>query len=299
MAQVSGGLILPDLEYLDNFSDRSAILQKHRRGEVKTASRKCSSLWVILIACSIPLTFLPNTVSSEEIYRFDRMWPTLRQPWYFGSGGSVAVEKSGKVYLADSQYHRILVFNLLGQFITKWGSHGSGNGQFAWPKGIAIDNSSGRVYVADRGNHRVQVFDASGQYITQWGGYGAGSGQFDWSLLDEHIGIALDDTSGNVYVVDHGNNRVQVFDASGHYLKGWGTFGTGNGEFDSPIGIAVDSARGHVYVTDKGNHRIQVFDPGGAYVRQWGSYGAGDNQFKWISGIAVNNSTGTIYVAES
>lgn len=47
------------------------------------------------------------------------------------------------------------------------------------------------------------------------------------------------------------------------FLAKWGSFGTGNGQFDRPWGVAVD-ASGNVYVADSHNYRIQVFTPGKA-----------------------------------
>ena len=66
------------------------------------------------------------------------------------------------------------------------------------------------------------------------------------------------DASGNVYVADFGNNRVQVFIPEGRFLRKWGSEGRGDGQFGGPIGIAVDGS-GNVYVADRDNHRVQVF----------------------------------------
>lgn len=63
-----------------------------------------------------------------------------------------------------------------------------------------------------------------------------------------------------MYVTDYGNNRVQKFDSSGKFITIWGSYGTGDGQFNNPFGNAVDSS-GNVYVTDNGNSRVQVFAP--------------------------------------
>jgi tripartite motif-containing protein 71 len=68
----------------------------------------------------------------------------------------VAIDSSGNIYVADTYNHRIQKFNSDGAFLTKWGSEGSGDGQFNFPT-VAVD-SSGNVYVADFGNHRIQKF---------------------------------------------------------------------------------------------------------------------------------------------
>ncbi len=91
-------------------------------------------------------------------------------------------------------------------------------------------------------------------YLAQWGSHGTGDGQFYYAR-----GVAVD-ASGNLYVADPGNSRIQVFTGSGTYLTRWGTFGSGDGQFDAPTGVAVDGS-GHVYVVDRGNSRIQVFGP--------------------------------------
>ncbi|WP_043997560.1 PEP-CTERM sorting domain-containing protein, partial [Microcystis aeruginosa] len=57
---------------------------------------------------------------------------------------------------------------------------------------------------------------------------------------------------------DVGNDRVQVFNSGGVFQSTFGSFGTGNAEFNSPVGIAVDSG-GNIYVTDANNNRVQVF----------------------------------------
>lgn len=73
--------------------------------------------------------------------------------------------------------------------------------------------------------------------------------------------IAIDNRNGDIYVVDSGNNRVQRFDSEGNYLSEFGSFGTGNGQFNAPWGIAIDN-EGFVYVTDTKNQRVQKFAPG-------------------------------------
>ncbi|WP_287685282.1 MULTISPECIES: 6-bladed beta-propeller [unclassified Microcystis] len=65
-------------------------------------------------------------------------------------------------------------------------------------------------------------------------------------------------SGGNIYVVDTANHRVQVFNSSGVFQSAFGSFGTGNGQFNLPFGIAVGSG-GNIYVADSFNRRVQVF----------------------------------------
>jgi hypothetical protein len=66
------------------------------------------------------------------------------------------------------------------------------------------------------------------------------------------------DADGNVYVVDVALNRIQKFTDTGTYLTQWGSFGSGNGQFNSASGVATDAA-GNIYVTDIVNNRVQKF----------------------------------------
>ncbi len=138
-------------------------------------------------------------------------------------------------------------------FVTKWGSTGTGDGQFDQIYGVAVD-SSGNVYVADTYNHRIQKFDSNGNFITKWGSAGDGDGQFD-----RPYGIAVD-SFGYVYVSNFGHHRIQKFDSNGNFITKWGSNGTGDGQFQGPYGIALDSS-GNVYIADYGNDRIQKFAP--------------------------------------
>ena len=137
----------------------------------------------LLLNTSFILLFVlsfPFIAFSEETYEYEKMWPALLgQPWYFNHPSGIAVDSSGNVYLADTDNHRIQKFSSNGQFVTRWGSQGSGDGQFGSPQGIALD-SSGNVYIADEWNHRIQKFSSNGQFIAKWGSNGSGDGQFNW-----------------------------------------------------------------------------------------------------------------------
>ena len=80
----------------------------------------------------------------------------------------------------------------------------------------------------------------------------AADGQFNTPF-----GVAID-SSGNVYVVDSGNNRIQKFKNDGTFIRKWGTEGTADGQFKFPTNVAIGSS-GNVYVVDSGNNCIQKF----------------------------------------
>jgi DNA-binding beta-propeller fold protein YncE len=181
-------------------------------------------------------------------------------------------------------------------FVTKWGSFGTGDGEFDWPSGIAVDGS-GYVYVADFGNARIQKFSSDGNFITKWGVRGTGDGEF---LVPYGIGI---DSSGSIYVSDlGGNNRIQKFDSFGNFITKWGSFGTGDGVFAVPVGIAVDSG-GNVYVAETSNNRIQKFDSSGNFITKWGlGWGVGTSfgGLELPTGMAVAvDGSGNVFVADT
>lgn len=99
----------------------------------------------------------------------------------------------------------------------KWGTIGTGEGQFNGPNGITVD-ASGNVYVTEYANHRVQKFTSSGTFLTMWGTQGSGDGQFN-----QPYGVAVD-SNGRIYVADGNNFRVQVFGdaAVPVHLTTWG-----------------------------------------------------------------------------
>jgi hypothetical protein len=241
----------------------------------------------------------------------------------FGSSGSgdgqlsdargVAVNTtSGAVYVADSANQRIEQFDADGTFASAWGwgvqdgsealqactsgctagIGGGGAGQLNAPHGIAVNQVSGDVYVLDRENLRVEQFGADGDFIRAWG-WGvtdgtdafqvcempgpcqsgtAGSGDGQLAPTGASSGIAVDPSSGAVYVADPGNGRVQKFSAVGSFLTTFGVAGSGDGQFgpDSPDRIAVDST-GDVYANDPGNLRIQRFAGTGAFETVFGT----------------------------
>ena len=105
------------------------------------------------------------------------------------------------------------------------------------------------------------------QLVDEWGAFGSADGQF-WNPT----GIAVDST-GNVYVADRDNHRIQKFTADGEFITDWDVwYGplANLQEMRFPSGVAVDTA-GNVYVTDRENYRVVKFTSDGAFITTWGT----------------------------
>jgi DNA-binding beta-propeller fold protein YncE len=188
-----------------------------------------------------------------------RKWPA--------KGRALAIGAGGDVYVLEA--HEVQRFSPEGTLISKWGSSGSGDGQFGEAWGIAT-SSSGLVYVADTYGNRIEVFNPDGTFVGKWGRYGSRPTE-----LRLPYGIAVA-PSGDVYITEASLGRVEEFTATGNFVRAWGRPGWQAGHFYTPTGIAVDPA-GNVYVADAGvaypddgTARVQKFTAEGQFVTEWG-----------------------------
>ena len=167
------------------------------------------------------------------------------------------------------------------------GGKGTENGQFDFPRGIAVD-SSGNILVADTNNGRIQKFSSDGVFLSVIGRTGQGPGEFR-----EPSGIAFD-SSGNIYVADTSNQRVQKLKPDGTFLAEWKGPEPG---FYGPRDISI-GADNTVYVVDEGNARIVKFDSNGNVLGAWGTRGQGDGQFNQPTSVAADVNNNRVYVAD-
>jgi K319-like protein/Big-like domain-containing protein/NHL repeat-containing protein/6-bladed beta-propeller protein len=180
-------------------------------------------------------------------------------------------------------------------FYKKWGTQGSGDGQFNSPDSVAIDHSTHDVYISDTFNSRIEKFDSNGTFIKSWGSTGGGNGQ-----LCRPSDLAVSPFAGhNIYVVDNCNNNVQEFTSDGSFIRTWGSYGSDNGQFGDPEGVAIDPTTGNVFVADAGNNRIEKFTENGTFISAWGTEGSGNGQFEGPEKLSIEPSTGYVYVVDA
>ncbi|MBL8351343.1 MAG: 6-bladed beta-propeller [Burkholderiaceae bacterium] len=204
------------------------------------------------------------------------------------------VDAAGNLYVADIGAKAVLVYGSDRQFLRRIG----GEKWFSRLSSVTVDPAGARVYAVDLGGvsseqHRVRVFDAvSGAHLMDIGKRGSGPGEFN---LPRDLAIGM---GGRLYVVDGGNFRVVVFDASGRYLQSFGSVGKQYGQFARPKEVAVDRD-GNVYVVDAAFGNFQIFNPDGELLMFVGDRSERDGPGKYMlpSGIAVDED-GRIYVVD-
>ncbi|MBH8554124.1 scytonemin biosynthesis PEP-CTERM protein ScyF [Nostocaceae cyanobacterium CENA357] len=175
---------------------------------------------------------------------------------------------TGDLYSGDVYNNRINQFDSQGNFIRSFA-----NGEFTplvegrlffGPSGLTFDKD-GNVYVGDFNGERILKYTSDGQQIGAIGGTrGTAPGQFQGVA-----GVRISPVSGNIFVADQYNNRVQVLDPNGNPLLAFGSAGSEPGQFLQPIGIEVDEEE-NIYVADSINSRVQVFDKNGNFLTSFG-----------------------------
>lgn len=110
------------------------------------------------------------------------------------------------LYVVDQGNKRVQKTSGLTTLVTKWGTSGTGDGQFTTPVGIAVNPVSGNLLVTDSGRDDVQEFTNTGTFVGKYASLGSGSGQ-----VNDPTGIVVAASGTSFYVADQGNDRVQRF----------------------------------------------------------------------------------------
>ena len=217
--------------------------------------------------------------------------------------------------------------------VNVWGGRGGADGEFAFPRALALDGR-GHIYVVDKSG-RIQKFTTEGEWLLTWDLPAFGKGKPDGMSCDADRNLLVADThysrllvyspqgklvrsfgsyggepgqfvyptgvgmdgAGNVYMCEYGGqDRVQKLDRAGDFLLQWGSRGDGPGQFQRPMNLDIDAER-RIYIADSCNHRIQVFSDGGELLQQWGELGREPGQLQFPYDVKLDFE-GNAYVTE-
>lgn len=225
-----------------------------------------------------------------EVYVLDNIGRVLvldqqgkkQKSWFMpehsvGKPERLLVTRSGRLIVADTHYHRVVVFDADGKVLSMFGREGTGPGEFIYPVAIAEDEDE-RLYVGEYGGHdRVQIFDRDGVYQAEFGKFGAGPGEFQ-----RPSGIVWH--AEKLYIVDAFNNRVHVCDEAGNPVRL--ADGAYSAELHYPYDLSV-AADGSVAVVEYGAGRVTRFHPDGRLRDRCGMTGSGSGQLATPWGLSL------------
>lgn len=198
----------------------------------------------------------------------------------------IATSSDGRVFVTDASQDRVFVYKE-GKTVALIGHEG----EFVSASSIAIDEKRGRIYVCDSNKHVINVYTLDDyRKVMTIGKRGHEPGDFNFPT-----NIALN-SEGNLYVVDTGNWRIQVFDPEGRLLKTFGQIGDVSGTFTRPKGIGIDS-EDHVYVVDAAFENVQIFDKDGQFLMFFSGPGIEPGKLSLPAGLFIDRND-RIYVVE-
>jgi DNA-binding beta-propeller fold protein YncE len=204
----------------------------------------------------------------------------------------LAVDDGDQLFISDSVARHVVVFDPQHRAVASI-SEGMSS-----PAGVAVDNENRFLYVCDTDLDQVLVYDADAPFklLRKIGTAGKEHTLTEPGQFARPTNVAVD-ADGNVYVADTFNDRVEVFDADGNFIRTFGKPGDGPGYFARPKGIAIDGD-GHVWVADTVQDRIQVFTPEGRLLIYLGSHGGLPGQFSTLAGLATDKKGNRVIASE-
>lgn len=214
-----------------------------------------------------------------------------------GDSRGIAVDKdNGWVYVVDSGESQVEKFDLNGNHLATWGSEGAAAGQFRDGGRQVTVGLDHKVYVADYGNFRVNVYSSSGAFQRTIPSPVPGPPEGGFNQASD---VAVRYSTGDVYVTDTFNHRVQRFDSSGDFVQAWGFRGTTDPyALNYPRGVAIDQSNGNVWINNTRQGNVKGYTANGTYVDTIGSQGTGADQFSYAYGIWVDQN-GRLVVPDS
>lgn len=216
-------------------------------------------------------------------------------------------------------YHdtMLIQFTQEGKFLSQIGKAGQSQGSndtanVKGPAKIWFDRAANEMYVADGyGNSRVVVFDTgTGAYKRHWGAYGGRPddvalgpfvpGESPARQFRTPVHCAVTSNDNVVYVCDRVNNRIQVFQTDGTFVKEQLFYPNTKGDGSVwDIAFSGDANQTYMYIADGSNHKVHILDRASlTELTNFGDGGRQPGQFYAVHSIATD-SKGNIYTTET
>ena len=236
------------------------------------------------------------TRGAQPFFEFDADGKFIRS---FGDGlfvrsHGLKIDNDGNIWATDVGAHTVMKLNPQGQVLLTLGTKGQ---RGEWndsshllnePNDVAIGRG-GDIFVVQghtpgtAGDPRVLKFDKNGKFIKSWGGKGKEPGKFEVAH-----GIALD-AKGQLWVADRENQRIQIFDAGGKFIKELKYAG---------VPCSLDIGRQYIFMVNGFAGQVLKLDLNGNVLAATGKAGKGVGEFGEAHFIAVSPK-GELYVADS
>jgi ABC-type Fe3+ transport system permease subunit/sugar lactone lactonase YvrE len=200
-----------------------------------------------------------------------------------GKPTGISVAPNGDLYVADTHYHRVVVFSVDGKLINEFGRFGKEGGCFIYPTDVAF-SGDGRIFVSEYGgNDRVSVFMEKGKFLYCFGTPGSGAGQFA-----RPSALCVDRSRQHLYVADACNHRIAIYSLDCKLIGYIGSAGRDRGQLRYPYDLAL-LRDGTLVVCEYGNNRLQLFSPSGNSLAVYGRPGRrlGELAYPWA--VAVDS----------
>ncbi|PIO74973.1 zinc finger, C3HC4 type [Teladorsagia circumcincta] len=197
----------------------------------------------------------------------------------FTEPSGVAVNAQGDIVVADTNNHRIQVFDKEGRFKFQFGECGKRDGQLLYPNRVAVNKMTGDFVVTERSpTHQIQVYNQYGQFLRKFGA----------NILQHPRGVCVD-TKGRIIVVECKVMRVIIFDMFGNILQKFSC----SRYLEFPNGVCTND-KNEILISDNRAHCIKVFSYEGQFLRQVG----GEGITNYPIGVAIN-AMGDVVVADN
>ena len=199
----------------------------------------------------------------------------------------VVVTKNEEIVVVENG--AITILNKEGEKVKSFGEKGTKEGQFTDPHGVAISHD-GHILVTDE--HRLQKLTFEGDCVKSVGSSGNGPLQFN-----DPRGITVHPTTGQIFIADTWNHRIQVLNNDLTYSHSFGQCGSSPEQLYHPWDVTIDN-EGYLYVADFNNNCIKKFTSTGQHISTFSSYGINPGQISSPISITIDNTALHVYVSE-